>query len=51
MFVVIAFNLLSLPTPTFAQGLGDSGYGWKPVADQLSRDPSFQHVKWVLPHA
>ena len=35
----------------YSQGLGDSGYGWKPVADQLSRDPSFQHIKWILPHA
>jgi len=38
-------------TVIFLHGLGDTGYGWKPVADQLSRDPSFQHVKWVLPHA
>ena len=36
---------------TLTQGLGDTGYGWKPVADQLSRDSSFQHIKWVLPHA
>jgi len=38
-------------TVIFMHGLGDSGYGWKPVADQLSRDPSFQHIKWVLPNA
>jgi predicted esterase len=38
-------------TVIFMHGLGDSGYGWKPIADQLARDPSFQHVKWVLPHA
>jgi len=38
-------------TVIFMHGLGDSGYGWKPVADQLARDPSFQHIKWVLPHA
>ncbi|KAF9780322.1 Phospholipase/carboxylesterase [Thelephora terrestris] len=38
-------------TVIFMHGLGDSGYGWKPVADQLSRDSSFQHIKWVLPHA
>ena len=33
------------------QGLGDSGYGWQPVAQMFSRDPSLHHVKWVLPHA
>jgi len=38
-------------TVIFMHGLGDSGYGWSPVADQLSRDPGFQHIKWVLPHA
>jgi len=38
-------------TVIFMHGLGDSGYGWKPVAEQLSRDQSLQHVKWVLPHA
>jgi len=38
-------------TVIFMHGLGDSGYGWKPVADQLSRDQGLQHVKWVLPHA
>jgi len=38
-------------TVIFMHGLGDSGYGWKPAADQLSRDQGLQHVKWVLPHA
>ncbi|KAF9651266.1 Phospholipase/carboxylesterase [Thelephora ganbajun] len=38
-------------TVIFMHGLGDSGYGWKPVADQISRDSSFHHIKWVLPHA
>lgn len=33
------------------QGLGDSGQGWQPVAQMISRDPSLHHVKWVLPHA
>lgn len=28
---------------------GDSGYGWKPVADLLSK--SLPHVKFILPHA
>ncbi|KAJ1836403.1 hypothetical protein LPJ63_000327 [Coemansia sp. RSA 2711] len=33
----------------FIHGLGDSGYGWEPVAQILSR--SLPHVKFVLPHA
>ncbi|KAJ2219030.1 hypothetical protein GGF40_003025 [Coemansia sp. RSA 1286] len=33
----------------FIHGLGDSGYGWKPVAEMLS--PSLPHVKFVLPNA
>ncbi|KAH7909450.1 Phospholipase/Carboxylesterase-domain-containing protein [Hygrophoropsis aurantiaca] len=30
-------------------GLGDTGHGWKPVADMFS--PELRHVKWILPHA
>ncbi|KAJ2727053.1 hypothetical protein GGI07_000171 [Coemansia sp. Benny D115] len=33
----------------FLHGLGDSGYGWKPMADSLS--PQLPHVKFVLPNA
>jgi len=33
------------------KGLGDTGYGWQPVADMLKVNPELQHVKWVLPHA
>ncbi|KAJ1812875.1 hypothetical protein LPJ75_003438 [Coemansia sp. RSA 2598] len=33
----------------FIHGLGDSGYGWKPVAEMLS--PHLPHVKFVLPNA
>jgi hypothetical protein len=40
-----------MPLSCCAQGLGDSGQGWKPVADQLKIDPDIKHVKWVLPHA
>ncbi|CDO73842.1 hypothetical protein BN946_scf185015.g171 [Trametes cinnabarina] len=36
-------------TIIFVHGLGDTGYGWKPVADMFSAE--MQHVKWVLPHA
>ncbi|EPQ58937.1 Phospholipase/carboxylesterase [Gloeophyllum trabeum ATCC 11539] len=38
-------------TVIFVHGLGDSGHGWKPVADILQGDPGLSHVKWVLPHA
>ncbi|PIA19596.1 acyl-protein thioesterase-1 [Coemansia reversa NRRL 1564] len=33
----------------FIHGLGDSGNGWKPVAQLLSQN--MPHVKFVLPHA
>lgn len=36
-------------TVIFVHGLGDTGHGWKPVADMLS--PTMPHVKWILPHA
>ncbi|KAF8214071.1 Phospholipase/Carboxylesterase-domain-containing protein [Mycena galopus ATCC 62051] len=35
-------------TVIFVHGLGDSGNGWKPVADMFKE---LSHVKWVLPHA
>ncbi|KAJ1740383.1 hypothetical protein LPJ68_003825 [Coemansia sp. RSA 1086] len=36
-------------TVIFIHGLGDSGAGWQPVAQILSR--TLPHVKFVLPHA
>ncbi|KAK7062169.1 acyl-protein thioesterase 1 [Favolaschia claudopus] len=36
-------------TVIFLHGLGDTGNGWKPVADMLKRENP--HIKWVLPHA
>ncbi|KAJ7167663.1 Phospholipase/carboxylesterase/thioesterase [Mycena filopes] len=36
-------------TVIFVHGLGDTGAGWKPVADMFRRD--LPHVKWVLPHS
>ncbi|TFY76648.1 hypothetical protein EWM64_g7365 [Hericium alpestre] len=33
------------------QGLGDTGDGWRPVADMFKSDPGLRHVKWVLPHS
>ncbi|EPQ58936.1 Phospholipase/carboxylesterase [Gloeophyllum trabeum ATCC 11539] len=38
-------------TVIFVHGLGDTGYGWKPVADMFQGDPGLSHVKWVLPHS
>jgi len=38
-------------TVIFIHGLGDTGYGWKPVADMFQQDPAMSHIKWVLPHA
>ncbi|KAJ7462157.1 Phospholipase/Carboxylesterase-domain-containing protein [Mycena latifolia] len=47
----IAVPALSKHTATviFVHGLGDTGNGWKPVADMFKRD--LPHVKWVLPHS
>jgi len=36
-------------TVIFIHGLGDTGNGWKDVADMFSSE--LPHVKWVLPHA
>jgi hypothetical protein len=36
---------------TPAQGIGDTGYGWKPVADMFRKDSGLHHVKWILPHS
>ncbi|KAG5350807.1 Acyl-protein thioesterase 1 [Termitomyces sp. T112] len=38
-------------TVIFVHGLGDTGVGWKPVADRFKIDPKLLHVKWVLPHS
>ncbi|KAI0940286.1 hypothetical protein AcV5_001435 [Taiwanofungus camphoratus] len=38
-------------TIIFVHGLGDSGHGWKPVADVYARDNAMSHIKWILPHA
>lgn len=36
-------------TIIFLHGLGDTGKGWVPVANQLSKH--VPHVKWILPTA
>ncbi|KII95275.1 hypothetical protein PLICRDRAFT_97562 [Plicaturopsis crispa FD-325 SS-3] len=38
-------------TVIFVHGLGDTGFGWKPVADMFQSDPKCHHIKWVLPHS
>ncbi|KAG5639691.1 hypothetical protein H0H81_005874 [Sphagnurus paluster] len=38
-------------TVFFVHGLGDTGHGWKPVADMFRTDPDLAHVKWILPHS
>ncbi|VDB95489.1 unnamed protein product [Peniophora sp. CBMAI 1063] len=38
-------------TVIFLHGLGDSGDGWEPFAKKLLRDPTLNHIKWILPHA
>jgi len=35
----------------FVHGLGDNGYGLKPIADKYREDPDFAHIKWILPHS
>ncbi|KAJ3514247.1 hypothetical protein NLJ89_g2486 [Agrocybe chaxingu] len=55
---VAALQYLTVPAATrhtatvfFVHGLGDTGQGWKPVADMFRADPALAHVKWVLPHS
>jgi len=38
-------------TVIFVHGLGDTGYGWYPVSTMFQKDPSLEHVKFVLPHS
>jgi len=38
-------------TIVFLHGLGDSGLGWKPLADLFSANNALRHIKWILPHA
>ncbi|KAG8984051.1 hypothetical protein FRB90_005602, partial [Tulasnella sp. 427] len=47
--VVVAPKAAHTSTVIFLHGLGDSGYGWEPVADTLA--PKFPNTKWILPHA
>jgi len=58
MAVAPALKYLTVPAATkhtatviFVHGLGDTGDGWRPVADMFKVDPQLAHVKWVLPHS
>ncbi|KAF8076711.1 Phospholipase/Carboxylesterase-domain-containing protein [Lyophyllum atratum] len=49
----LTVNPISKHTATviFVHGLGDTGHGWKPVADMFRDDTALKHVKWILPHS
>ncbi|KAJ2355154.1 hypothetical protein IWW50_003973 [Coemansia erecta] len=47
--VVVRARAAHTASVIFVHGLGDSGYGWEPVAQMLAR--TLPHVKFVLPHA
>lgn len=49
--LVIKATAKHTATVIFVHGLGDSGAGWRPVAEMLGKDPALSHVKWVLPNA
>lgn len=49
--VVVNASAMHTATVIFVHGLGDSGSGWQPVAEQLKRDGGLKHVKWILPNA
>ncbi|KAL0945673.1 hypothetical protein HGRIS_014824 [Hohenbuehelia grisea] len=54
----LALKALTIPALTkhsatviFVHGLGDTGLGWQPFADDAHQDPALKHIKWILPHA
>ncbi|KZS97848.1 Phospholipase/carboxylesterase [Sistotremastrum niveocremeum HHB9708] len=48
-FLSIAPIAQHTATVIFLHGLGDTGEGWKFMADMFA--PKLPHVKWILPHA
>ncbi|KAG6841823.1 hypothetical protein C0991_006230 [Blastosporella zonata] len=50
-FITVAPLAKHTATVVFVHGLGDTGHGWKPVADMFRTDPALAHVKWILPHS
>jgi len=48
-YIVVNPKAAHTSTIIFLHGLGDTGAGWKPVAEMLSS--RFPETKWVLPHA
>ncbi|KAF8969364.1 Phospholipase/carboxylesterase/thioesterase [Flammula alnicola] len=53
MAVAPVLKYLTVPATAkhTATGLGDTGHGWRPVADMFKADPALTHVKWLLPHS
>ncbi|KIY52280.1 lysophospholipase I [Fistulina hepatica ATCC 64428] len=49
--IVVPASVAHTATVIFVHGLGDTGSGWKPVADAFKNDAQLRHVKWVLPHS
>ncbi|KAG5648792.1 hypothetical protein DXG03_000141 [Asterophora parasitica] len=50
-FLTVSPTSKHTATVIFVHGLGDTGHGWKPVADMFRTDPALAHVKWILPHS
>ncbi|KAF5387949.1 hypothetical protein D9615_000666 [Tricholomella constricta] len=50
-FLTVPATSKHTATVIFVHGLGDTGHGWKPVADMFRTDPALAHVKWILPHS
>lgn len=50
-FITVPAITRHTSTVIFIHGLGDTGHGWKPVADIFRTDPGLSHIKWVLPHS
>ncbi|KAI0030522.1 Phospholipase/carboxylesterase [Vararia minispora EC-137] len=48
-FLTVAAPQRHTATVIFVHGLGDTGYGWEPVAEMFKSE--LPHVKWILPHA
>ncbi|KAK7470259.1 hypothetical protein VKT23_001693 [Stygiomarasmius scandens] len=49
----VTFPAITKHTATviFVHGLGDSGHGFRPIADMFRADSGISHIKWIFPHA
>ncbi|KAK7685975.1 hypothetical protein QCA50_010785 [Cerrena zonata] len=50
-FLSVSPRMKHTATVIFIHGLGDTGFGWQPLAEFLGKDPQLDRVKWILPHA